>query len=84
MPATVRWRCYLIEKELLGNLRLMGRLTGPPRHFSSAVHRGEPLLASILDKALASLTVDEERAILQKWLQESTAALDLTEAEKAG
>jgi signal transduction histidine kinase len=74
---------HLIEKELLANLRLMGRLTGPRSTLQFGVRKEQPLLAAILDKALASLTVEEERAIRQKWLQESTPALDLTEAEKA-
>lgn len=74
---------HLIEKELLNNLRLMGKLTEPKSILQIGVQREQPLLTSILDKALASLTVDEERAIRQKWLQESSPGLDLTEAEEA-
>ena len=74
---------HLIEKELLNNLRLMGKLTVPKSILQIGVQKEQPLLASILDKALASLTVDEERTIRQKWLQESTSELGLTEAEQA-
>ncbi|MDO9042613.1 MAG: transporter substrate-binding domain-containing protein, partial [Desulfocapsaceae bacterium] len=74
---------HLIEKELLNNLRLMGKLTEPKSVLQIGVQKELPLLASILDKALASLTIDEERVIRQKWLQESNPGLDLTEAEQA-
>jgi signal transduction histidine kinase len=74
---------HLIEKELLNNLRLMGKLTEPKSILQIGVQKEQSLLASILDKALASLTVDEERVIRQKWLQESSPGLDLTEAEQA-
>jgi signal transduction histidine kinase len=74
---------HLIEKELLNNLRLMGKLTEPKSILQIGVQKELPLLASIIDKALASLTVDEERVIRQKWLQESSPGLDLTEAEQA-
>lgn len=74
---------HLIEKELLNNLRLMGKLTEPKSILQIGVQKEQPLLASILDKAMATLTVDEERTIRQKWLQESSAELGLTEAEQA-
>lgn len=73
---------YLIEKELLNNLRLMGKLTEPNSTLQFGTQKGNPLLASILDKALASMTSEEERAIRQKWLQETSPGLDLTEAEQ--
>lgn len=74
---------HLIEKELLNNLRLMGKLTEPKSTLQIGVHKGQPLLAAILDKALASLTIEEERSIRQKWLQETSPGLDLTTAEQA-
>lgn len=73
---------HLIEKDLLNNLRLMGKLAEPKSALQIGVQKDQPLLASILDKALASLTVEEERAIRQKWLQENNLDLDLTEAEQ--
>jgi signal transduction histidine kinase/membrane-bound lytic murein transglycosylase MltF len=74
---------HLIEEELLNNLRLMGKLTEAKSSLQLAVKKDNLLLASILDKALASLTAGEERAIRQKWLQEITPGLELTEAEQA-
>lgn len=74
---------HLIEKELLNNLRLMGKLTDPKSILQFGVQKDQPLLASILDKALASLTIDEESAIRRKWLQESGPGLELTPAEQA-
>ena len=74
---------HLIEKELLNNLRLMGKLSEPKSILQIGVQKSQPLLASILDKALASLTVDEERAIRQKWLQEGSSELGLSDAEQA-
>lgn len=74
---------YLIEKELFNNLRLMGRLAGPKSELQFGVRKAEPLLVSILDKALASISVDEEHAIRRKWLREESAGLDLTGEEHA-
>lgn len=74
---------HLIEKELLNNLRLMGKLTEPKSTLQIGVQKEQVLLASILDKALASLTMDEERAIRQKWIQEGSAVLELSAAEQA-
>ncbi|SKA09233.1 hypothetical protein SAMN02745119_02615 [Trichlorobacter thiogenes] len=59
---------YLIEKELLSNLIPMGALTEPRSILQFGVSKREPLLVAILDKALASLTVEEERAIAGKWV----------------
>lgn len=59
---------YLIEQELLNNLQLMGSLAEPRSILQFGVaHDNRPLVA-ILDKALASLTVDEERAIAGRWI----------------
>ena len=59
---------HIIEKELLNNLELMGSLVEPSSILQFGVSKQEPLLASILDKALASLTVAEEQAIKGKWV----------------
>jgi len=74
---------HLIEEELLNNLRLMGKLAEPTSTLQIGVRKDQRLLASILDKALASLTLDEEHAIRQRWLRDSSTELDLTGAEKA-
>ncbi|SDD73638.1 amino acid-binding domain sensor histidine kinase [Desulfuromonas thiophila] len=61
---------YLLENELLTNLRPMGRLEGPESVLQFGVRPDQVELVSILDKALASLTVAEERAIRREWLRE--------------
>jgi len=59
---------YLIEKGLLQNLILMGELSEPRSILQFGVSHNNAPLVSILDKALASLTVEEERAIAGKWV----------------
>ncbi len=59
---------HLIEKELMGNLQIQGRMDKPPVVLSIGTRKDWPELASILDKALASMTTEEERRIRNKWL----------------
>ncbi|NTV49069.1 MAG: transporter substrate-binding domain-containing protein [Geobacteraceae bacterium] len=59
---------YLIEKELLSNLQLMGKLQGPRSVLQIGVAKNQPLLASILDKTLQSIPDDEQHAIYNKWV----------------
>lgn len=73
----------LIESELLNNLRLMGKLAGPKSVLQFGVQKKEPLLASILNKALDSISPDEERQIRRKWLQEEPDRFELTSAADA-
>ncbi|MDK9718284.1 MAG: transporter substrate-binding domain-containing protein [Trichlorobacter sp.] len=61
---------YLIEKELLNNLVLMGSLAETRSILQFGVAQKNPQLVSILDKALASLTVEEERAIAGRWVSQ--------------
>ena len=59
---------YLIEKELLGNLQPMGRLQQSRSLLQIGVAKNQPVLVSILDKALQSMTDDEQHAIYNKWV----------------
>ena len=59
---------HLIEKELLNNLKLMGKLTVPKSTLQIAVAKSNPLLASILDKALRAVPDAEQNAIYSKWV----------------
>jgi len=61
---------YLIEKELLNNLVLMGSLAETRSILQFGVAKRNPQLVSILDKALATLTVEEERAIAGRWVSQ--------------
>lgn len=74
---------YLVEHQLLNNLRLMGKLAEPQSRLQFGVRKGQAALASILDKALASLTPAEEQAIQKKWVLGDLSALELNEAEQA-
>jgi signal transduction histidine kinase/DNA-binding LytR/AlgR family response regulator len=74
---------HLVEKELFNNLKLMGKLAEPKSVLQFGVRKNQALLASILDKALDSLSAAEERAIRQKWLAESLPPVVLTDDEKA-
>ncbi|MCF8144680.1 MAG: transporter substrate-binding domain-containing protein [Deltaproteobacteria bacterium] len=77
---------YLIEKELMANLRVMGRMEKPPVVLCIGVRKDWSLLAGLLDRALASITREEVRGIHRKWLdvmQDARTSLDLTPQERA-
>jgi signal transduction histidine kinase len=73
---------YLVEKELLNNLKLMGKLMEPNSALRFGTRKDNPLLASILDKCLASLTLDEVHAIQKRWVQADGSEPGLTESER--
>lgn len=54
---------YLIEKEVLNNLDLEGRLSIPPSELTIGVRKDWPILAVILNKALAAVPESERAAI---------------------
>ena len=58
---------YLIEKELLGNLQIQGKIKETSSVNAIGVRKDWPILAGILDKALASLSRSEIRDIYVKW-----------------
>lgn len=59
---------HLIKAELLNNLKLMGKLTVSRSSLQIATAKGNPLLASILDKALQAIPVEEQNKIYAKWV----------------
>ncbi|MDD2850503.1 MAG: transporter substrate-binding domain-containing protein [Desulfuromonadaceae bacterium] len=59
---------HLIEKELLNNLKLMGKLDGPKSTLQIAVSKNNPILAAILDKTLGAVPEAEQNAIYSKWV----------------
>lgn len=76
---------YLIEKEMIPNLQFMGKLKKPVSVLQIGTRKDWPELAAILDRALASITPEEERRILRRWVGEETPApipLVLTSAEQ--
>lgn len=74
---------YLVQKELLNNLKLMGRLQEPKSVLQFGTRKDNPVLAAILDKCLASLTAEEVSLIQRHWTQIDTAGPELTESELA-
>ena len=77
---------YLIEKELIANLRVMGRMEKPPVVLTIGVRRDWPVLAGILDRAMVSITHEEVRGIHRKWLEKMEdvkTSLNLTPGERA-
>ncbi|MFA5112850.1 MAG: transporter substrate-binding domain-containing protein [Candidatus Margulisiibacteriota bacterium] len=54
---------YLIEKEVLSNLDLEGRLSIPPSELTIGVRKDWPILAVILNKALAAVPESERAAL---------------------
>ena len=59
---------HLIEKELLNNLKLMGKLKGPESTLQIAVSKNNLILAAILDKALSAVSEAEQNSIYSKWV----------------
>jgi len=59
---------HLIKKELLNNLKLMGKLNIPKSTLQIAVSKSNPLLVTILDKALRAIPEAEQNAIYSKWV----------------
>lgn len=76
---------YIIEKELIPNLRIMGRMEKPPVVLTIGVRKDWPVLAGLLDRALSHITREEVRGIQRKWLEameDVTTSLDLTSEER--
>jgi polar amino acid transport system substrate-binding protein len=59
---------YLIRKIRLGNLRLNAFTAMQGSKFAMGVRDDWPILASILDKALASITPQEHQEISNRWI----------------
>ena len=59
---------HIIKKELLNNLKLMGRMTEAKSTLQIAVPKGNTVLAAILDKALQAIPETERNAIYGKWV----------------
>jgi len=77
---------YLIEEELLANLKVMGRMQKPPVVLAIGIRKDWPVLAGILQRAFDAIGQDEIRAIHRKWLGELKGVktkLELTAMEKA-
>ncbi|MES9851099.1 MAG: transporter substrate-binding domain-containing protein [Candidatus Thiodiazotropha sp. L084R] len=58
---------YLMEKEVITNLRIAGE-SGYTFHLSMAPRKDWPILNTILEKGLNSITREEHHAIYEKWI----------------
>ena len=58
---------WVMEKELISNLQIQGRLNRPASVLAMGVRKDWPQLAAILDKAMRSLAPDEVRTIQRQW-----------------
>ena len=65
---------YLIEREMLTNLHLQGRLEKPPVVLALGVRKDWPVAAALLDRALATVLRKDGRAIQAKWFEASSKA----------
>ena len=83
---------HLLGKHLMTGLAVSGEVKmGNPEYalLNMASRKDTPLLASILDKGIRSITIEQVRSIQRKWLGESrvtkgrSKAIQLTSAEKA-
>ncbi len=59
---------YWMQKMNLSNLKVAGSLTTHPGELHFAVRKDWPLLVSILNKGLASVTHEERKRIAERWL----------------
>ena len=58
---------YLLEREMLSNLHMQGRLDKPATGLAMGIRQDRPELASLLDRALGEVLRTKGRAILSRW-----------------
>jgi PAS domain S-box-containing protein len=58
---------YLINKELISNLQIQGKLKDMSSNLTIGVRKDWPILIGILNKVLSSLTMEEKFTVNQKW-----------------
>ena len=61
---------YHIQKDFIGELKISGKFD-QTWELSIGTRNDEPLLKSIFDKAINTITEDQERQILNKWISVS-------------
>ncbi|MGE4297788.1 MAG: transporter substrate-binding domain-containing protein [Desulfovibrionaceae bacterium] len=74
---------YLIKNGLLTNLEPQGALRKKPVQLAIGVRKDWPELAALIDRALDTISVEEERAILATWSEgDDTNRVALTRDEQ--
>ena len=66
---------FLLEREMLTNLRMQGRLRDYPPDLALGVRRDWPEAATLLDRALDDVMRTQGPAILSKWFALTTRCL---------
>ncbi len=59
---------YIIEKEVMHNLKIHGRLSVPGSVLAIGTRKDWPILRDILQKALDDIGREERRSIVRKWV----------------
>lgn len=70
---------FIIEQELISNLQMQGKITETASVNAIGIRKDWPVLKSIMQKALNSLTFEERRSILKQWIlpeQKESAEID--------
>ena len=75
---------YIMKQELITNLKVQGRLNKPGSVLAIGIRKDWPELATILDKALSSISEAEKRQILDKWTRPSGAETKQPVGEREG
>ena len=77
---------YLMTSEVMVNLKVHGQLGFPGSILAMGVRKDWPMLRSILEKALADITIAERQEIVGRWTGTNDTrrpAIELSKAEKA-
>ena len=78
---------YLMEKEVMINLRVHGRMKKPGSILAIGTRKDWPVLRNILQKAMDTILDKEKQSILRKWVEIETRqlvkTLHLTAEERA-
>lgn len=76
---------YFMAMEVLYTLQIQGSFSARESILALGVRKDWPELAGILDKALDSLSYEEQRGILQRWVDraEQVLGINLKQKEKA-
>ncbi len=71
---------YLIEHELISNLKIQRKITQTSSINAIGIRKDWPILRDILQKTLSTLTREEIRQILKKWVPDNEVNEPLSEA----
>ncbi len=64
---------YIIKNRFLSNLKVVNKVPNMDTAVSVAITKKSPILKSIIDKSLASVTTKEREEVLERWYDRSKA-----------